>query len=70
LNTEVCRAKSLNIVGVARFLAGKVVAGEAENLQATVAIVFKQRFKRAVLRREAAFGGDVNDQQNLAFELG
>lgn len=52
----------------AGFLAQKLVAGEADDNELVLVFVvqFLQRF---VLRREAAFGGDVDAEHVLAFEV-
>ena len=70
LDTVVGGAKSSNIVRATRLLAGEIVAREAKNLQATLAIALKEAFQTRVLRRESALGGQVDNQQHLALEAG
>jgi hypothetical protein len=47
-------------------LAAELVAGEAHDHQAAVAVVFPQLFQPLELRREAAGAGGVDDEQDLA----
>ena len=54
---------------VARFLMAELVAGEAEHGEAAPAKALVQRLEARVLRREAAFAGDIDDQQRLSQEI-
>src|SRR6516162_5510297 len=54
----------------ARLLRAEVVGGESENDQAPILVLAPQLLEARVLRREAAFGGGVHDQQHLALVVG
>ena len=50
-------------------LAAKVVCGEAENNETFVLVSLVNLLKSFVLWRKTALAGDVNDENNFAFEL-
>ena len=50
----------------ARLLLAELVAGEAGDDEALVLVFFVGGFERLVLGREAALGGDVDDEDDLA----
>ena len=53
-----------------RLLAHELVAREPEHLEALVGVLVVQLLEALVLRREAALGGDVHDEERLALVLG
>ena len=68
-HTVIELAKLEDLVVVAGVLRAKLVARKAQHRQALAGIAFVEFLQAAELRREAAFTGCVDDQQNLAFEL-
>jgi len=54
----------------ARFLRGEVVGREAEDDEAAVFVLLIELLESGVLRGEAAFGGDVHDEQDFAGIVG
>ena len=50
-------------------LPAKLVAGEIQNLQPLIPVRFVKLLQRFVLRREAAAGGGVDNQQYLALVI-
>ena len=50
----------------ARLLPGEIVGREAEHDQAAIAIVAVERLEPVILRRQPAFGRDIDDQKHLA----
>ena len=54
----------------AGLLAGEVVGGEAENGEAAVFVLLVEGFEGGVLRGEAAFAGDVHDEEDVAGVVG
>ena len=64
------RAELMDFIVAARRLVAELVAGEVEDFQ-PAGVVFGVEFLKAlVLRSEAAAGGGVDDEQDLAFERG
>lgn len=63
-------AEGLNLILCARLLVGKLVAGEAEDDETLVGILLVELLEALVLGGEAALGGDVDNEDYLAFELG
>jgi len=61
-------AKIGNFLAVARFLLAELVAREAQNCKALIFEFPIKLLQSAILRREAAAAGRVDDQQHLAFE--
>jgi hypothetical protein len=59
-------AERTDLFLAARFLAAELVAGEAQHFQATRMQLAVQGFEALVLRREAAFAGGVDDEEDLA----
>ncbi|MNR33462.1 hypothetical protein D3C85_1511360 [compost metagenome] len=51
-----------------RFLPGKLVARQAQDAEALGLELLIEVFQRRVLRGQAAFGGDVDHQYDLALE--
>src|SRR5206468_3151689 len=60
------RAEILDLVFVAGLLVPELIAGKAQDREALVLVFAVQRLESLVLRREAAFAGDIDDEQNLA----
>ena len=63
----------MDVVVGAGILRAELVAGEAEQLEVLRVLgldVFVERLEAAELRGEAAFGGRVDDEDNLALEVG
>jgi hypothetical protein len=54
----------------ARFLAGEIVGGEAQDLETAILVGAVERFEAFVLRGQPALGGDVDDEQHLALVRG
>ena len=63
-------AEFRNLVVGTGFLAGELVAREADNHQTLVLILLVERLQAVVLRGEAAFGSGIDNHQDFAFELG
>ena len=61
--TELC-----DVLFCSGFLAGEVIGREAENDETALLVALIERLEAGVLRGETAFGGDVDDEQNLAAE--
>ncbi len=53
----------------ARFLLAKIVARNTDDNQTRLTVLAPEMLKPFVLGREAAFGGCVDDQNGLAFEV-
>ena len=70
LNIELVRTKTLNLLSLARLLAGKVVAGKTENLQAALLITFEQILQAGILGGESTLRSKVHNQQHLPLEAG
>jgi len=64
-------AEALDVVVGAGLLVAELVAGEAEDLEVRVggAEGFVQLLETLVLRRQTAFRGDVDDQDDVAFVI-
>ena len=56
------RAERLDLLDGARFLAHELIAGHPDHRQPALGVVTRQVLQRRVLRGEAAFGGDIDDQ--------
>ena len=54
----------------AGLLAGEVVGGEAEDDEAAIFVLLVEGFEGGVLRGEAAFAGDVYDEEDFAGVVG
>jgi len=54
----------------AGLLACEVVGGKAEDDEAAIFVLLIERFEGGVLRGEAAFAGDVDDEENFAGVVG
>ena len=54
----------------AGLLAGEVIGGEAQNDEAAILVLLVESFKRGVLHGEAALGGDVHDEEDVAVVVG
>jgi len=54
----------------AGLLSGEVVGGEAEDDEAAILVGLVEGFEGGVLRGEAAFGGDVDEEENVAGVVG
>ena len=54
----------------AGLLTGEVVGREAEDEEAAIFVLLVESFEGGVLRGEAALGGDVHDEENLAGVVG
>jgi hypothetical protein len=65
-DAELRLAEGLDLALAARFLATELVAREAEHGEAAPAELLVQLLQPRVLRREAALGRDVDDEQRLA----
>ena len=63
------RAELGDLLGAARLLPAELVAGEADDGEAAVSEPLLQPLQAVVLRRQAALGGDVDDQQRLAGQV-
>ena len=61
-----CAAKLFDLSIRSRFLSAKVIAGEAYDREAVLFEVFVEFLKWLVLRRVAALGGHVDDEQHFA----
>src|SRR5579872_5318742 len=59
-------AELCDLTRVARLLRAELIAGEAENGKAFRRIFAMQLFEALILRREAAFARDIDDQENIA----
>jgi len=70
INTVIYQATGLNGVGIARFLAAKLVTGKTQHYQALVAKFFVELLKTGILWREPAFAGGVHNENNLVPVLG
>ena len=51
------------------YLSTKLVAGESNDNKALVLVILVELLKTSVLLGEAALGGDVDDEDDLAVEL-
>ena len=49
-------------------LSSELIAGESQNHEALILVLFIKGFQSLVLRSESAFAGDVDDQQNFSTE--
>ena len=54
----------------ARLLRAKLVAGEAQNLEAPLPVSAIELFEARVLRRKSALARDIDDEQDLILEVG
>ena len=70
LGAEFHGAEGVDLLLVAGGLIGELVAGEVEYFKALIAQILIHRLKRIVMRREAASGSGVDDQQHLPAILG
>ncbi|MNG26417.1 hypothetical protein D3C84_1114090 [compost metagenome] len=61
-------AEILDLLLGPRFLPGKLVARQAQHAEAFALVLLIEVFQRRVLRGQAAFGGDVDHQYDLALE--
>src|SRR5580658_7334644 len=59
------RAELGDLLGRARLLAHELIAGESEDAEPLVPVGLLQPFQSLVLRREAALGGDVHEEERL-----
>ena len=66
LDVVLQRAELMDLLDGAWCLLAKLIAGEVENLQATLMELLVERLQFGVLRREAAKGGCVDNQQHIA----
>ena len=65
-DSSVVQLKNAVHLGIgAGLLGAELVTGEGENGEALVLVVFVKRTQTCVLRREASFAGDVDDQADL-----
>ena len=55
-----------DVLVAAGLLRGEVVGGETEHGETAILVALVERFETGVLRREAALGGDIHDEKNLA----
>ncbi len=60
-------AELLDLFVRARFLSAELVARETEHGETLVFVFLLEGFEGLVLRRKAALGGDVDDEEHLAF---
>ncbi len=67
-NAVGCRAKFRNFLGRARLLAAELIAWESDDGEAFFAILILQGFERGVLRGQAAFRCNVDDEQRFAIK--
>ncbi len=58
--------KRFDLFFAARLLAEELITGETEHREALVAPGLVDVLQLFILRRQAAFGGDVDDQQHVA----
>ncbi len=59
--------KLFDLFVCAGLLAGELIARKAKDLKAFVFVFFEDGFQGFVLRRQAAFGGDIDNEENFAF---
>ena len=60
--------KFCDLLLVARLLVAELVAGKSQHLETPLAEALVQLLEPGVLRGEAAFARDIDDQQRLAVE--
>src|SRR5579863_9113008 len=66
----VALAEFSDLTGGSGLLRAELIAGKAKDLKTAIMVLRIKLLERRILRREAAFAGGVDDEQNAALEVG